>query len=468
MKDPTDVRRPRPDDRARTTGRRDVRRRRRAHEQRRQQQGRVPDDRRRHLQRQDRHRRSASTRSQAIYYEAQTNLLTSASDYQDLYDALQQACANLIGTDGITAADCQQVKNALDARRDEPPAAAGAPPPRRPSARRATPTNLFFDNLENPASGNWTRGALVGSNRWYYPQNSNPFSGFDATYATSGVTNFWGTDSHDARRTRSSRRRRASRCRRARRTSASTTRTCFEHRRRRPTTTAASSSTARTAARPGTTPARCSRTAATTATLYAASEQPARRAARRSPATQHGYGSSRLDLSSLAGQNVRFRFRIGHGLEPSATTAGSSTTSASTPARLSAPGAPTNVRARAGDGEATVSFPAPSSGGSPDQLVHGDARARAGRRSRRRAAASLRLRPGQRDAATRSRSPRRTRRARGRRRRPRAPVIPAYAQGRPDAPALRPRSRARRCPTPPAGGAAVPPPGLDSRASAQQ
>src|SRR5574341_2111538 len=38
-----------------------------------------------------------------IYYQAQTNMLTSASDYQDLYDDLRQACTNLIGTAGITA-----------------------------------------------------------------------------------------------------------------------------------------------------------------------------------------------------------------------------------------------------------------------------------------------------------------------------------------------------------------------------
>jgi Zn-dependent metalloprotease len=55
------------------------------------------------------------TKVGAIYYEAQTNLLTSASDYSDLYYILQQACTNLIGQKGIVAGDCTQVKNALDA-----------------------------------------------------------------------------------------------------------------------------------------------------------------------------------------------------------------------------------------------------------------------------------------------------------------------------------------------------------------
>lgn len=50
------------------------------------------------------------------YYEVQTNLLTSASDYHDLYAALQQACANLVGgASGISAENCQEVKDAVDA-----------------------------------------------------------------------------------------------------------------------------------------------------------------------------------------------------------------------------------------------------------------------------------------------------------------------------------------------------------------
>ena len=47
-----------------------------------------------------------------IYYEAQTNLLTSGSDYADLYNALFQACQNLVGTSGIFADDCEEVRKA--------------------------------------------------------------------------------------------------------------------------------------------------------------------------------------------------------------------------------------------------------------------------------------------------------------------------------------------------------------------
>jgi Zn-dependent metalloprotease len=55
------------------------------------------------------------TKVAKIFYEAQTNLLTSASDYDDLYNLLQQACANLVGMNGITTSDCRQVANALNA-----------------------------------------------------------------------------------------------------------------------------------------------------------------------------------------------------------------------------------------------------------------------------------------------------------------------------------------------------------------
>ncbi len=43
------------------------------------------------------------TKTAAIYYEVNTNLLSSGADYSDLYYALQQACTNLIGQKGITA-----------------------------------------------------------------------------------------------------------------------------------------------------------------------------------------------------------------------------------------------------------------------------------------------------------------------------------------------------------------------------
>ena len=130
-----------------------------------------------------------------IYYEVQTQLITSAGDYADLYDSLQQACTNLIGSGVTTAADCQQVKNAIDAvEMSQQPASCPAPEaPLCPGGQ--VPTDLFFDNLENPSSGDWAHAAYSGSDQWYYPQNSHLYP-FDATYATSGQYNFWGGDAN--------------------------------------------------------------------------------------------------------------------------------------------------------------------------------------------------------------------------------------------------------------------------------
>ena len=129
------------------------------------------------------------TKVAKIYYEAQANLLTSASDYQDLHANLQQACTNLTGTSGITAANCAEVKDAVDATEMHliPTAAPNPEAPVCPTGQTAT--NLFFDNLENTASGNWT----TSGTGWYYPQNTHPYGpGFDMTYATSGTKNFFG------------------------------------------------------------------------------------------------------------------------------------------------------------------------------------------------------------------------------------------------------------------------------------
>jgi len=62
----------------------------------------------------------------AVYYEAQANLLTAGSNYNDLYYALIQACQNLMGgPSGITQSDCNQVKTAAEAVEMVP----AAPPP---------------------------------------------------------------------------------------------------------------------------------------------------------------------------------------------------------------------------------------------------------------------------------------------------------------------------------------------------
>ncbi|HEY1014004.1 MAG TPA: hypothetical protein VGE07_14930, partial [Herpetosiphonaceae bacterium] len=50
--------------------------------------------------------------------------------------------------------------------------------------------NVFFDNMENPAAGNWASAAIAGENAWFYPASQSPFGSF--VYATSGAENLWG------------------------------------------------------------------------------------------------------------------------------------------------------------------------------------------------------------------------------------------------------------------------------------
>jgi Zn-dependent metalloprotease len=124
------------------------------------------------------------TKVAKIYYEVQTHLLTSASDYADLYDALYQGCLNLVGTSGITLANCQQVRIALNAVEMNLQPVSNFNPEAPICFGGYTPTNLFFDNLES-GSGNWTLGALTGTTRWQYdsPYGAYAHSGSHFLYA---------------------------------------------------------------------------------------------------------------------------------------------------------------------------------------------------------------------------------------------------------------------------------------------
>lgn len=89
-----------------------------------------------------------------IYYRALT-MLTSGADYRDLHGVLPQACTNLIGTDGIVAADCTEVGEAVTATEmDKQPLSANAKAPEASagctdSAKR----NLFLDTFERSTLG---------------------------------------------------------------------------------------------------------------------------------------------------------------------------------------------------------------------------------------------------------------------------------------------------------------------------
>lgn len=126
----------------------------------------------------------------AIYYEAATDLLTSGSDYSDLYYALGQACINLTGPAlGITPTDCLQVKNATEAVEMNLQPVPNFNPD-APVCSPMQPTNdALFDGLESGTS-NWTfnNGAYT---RW---QRDSSFYG---PFAHSGSHSLYADDAPD-------------------------------------------------------------------------------------------------------------------------------------------------------------------------------------------------------------------------------------------------------------------------------
>jgi Zn-dependent metalloprotease len=124
----------------------------------------------------------------AIYYEVNTKLLSSGADYSDLYYALQQACSNLIGQKGITAANCLEVKDAIDAVEMNGQPATNFNTDAPLCAANSGPSMVFVDNLEN-GTGNWT------FNNGPYPrwQLDSPFGPF----AQSGLHSLFANDYPD-------------------------------------------------------------------------------------------------------------------------------------------------------------------------------------------------------------------------------------------------------------------------------
>ncbi len=132
-----------------------------------------------------------------IEYEAMTSLLTSAADYNDLFNALQQACVDLVGTHGIDYGDCRSVQQAVRATEmDRLPVSGG------PRSASACPSGTyarttFFDDFEDAATSaaTWHSHVLHGSRDvWYYPQNPNNDATWDGTWASSGVLNLFADD----------------------------------------------------------------------------------------------------------------------------------------------------------------------------------------------------------------------------------------------------------------------------------
>jgi bacillolysin len=125
----------------------------------------------------------------AVYYYALANLLTSGSDYNDLYNALYQSClAQVGGAKSITSADCAQVLLAIKAAEmNQSPTPTYNPDISTcPSGTTKDPSDLFFDDFEN-GSSKWTTTTNTGNNRWGITPGSSTL-----VYATSGTHAMYG------------------------------------------------------------------------------------------------------------------------------------------------------------------------------------------------------------------------------------------------------------------------------------
>jgi bacillolysin len=131
-------------------------------------------------------------KSAAIWYRVAAAYLSSGSDYADLGLALNQACGDLIGqglNDGDGAAlasgdlisgdDCVEVDKAVQWTGMALPPANGAAAPEAPQCTSGTPSDVLFDTIDGSGSG-WTAGGTP--NMW----------GIADVYATSNPWHLWG------------------------------------------------------------------------------------------------------------------------------------------------------------------------------------------------------------------------------------------------------------------------------------
>ena len=132
-----------------------------------------------------------------IHYDVVANKLTSASDYQDYGNDLNQACSDLVGEHEITAGDCEQVQKTVLATEMEKPPVKATPAKASICAPGQTAIPAFFDNLETRPRTATGGSSRPRPNQFFFSQETAKL-GFDATYATSGTGNIWGFDAGEA------------------------------------------------------------------------------------------------------------------------------------------------------------------------------------------------------------------------------------------------------------------------------
>jgi bacillolysin len=118
-----------------------------------------------------------------VYYRVQSALLVSGSDYLDLYNGLIQACHDLVGTGGIVVADCQSVRDAVEAVEMNLEPGGGADVASQCPAGQSVASTLFSDGLEG-GTAQWRASRAVGAAGWASA----------ADYAASGRFSLFGPD----------------------------------------------------------------------------------------------------------------------------------------------------------------------------------------------------------------------------------------------------------------------------------
>ncbi len=116
-----------------------------------------------------------------VQYRALTSYLTSGANFVDNHNALARSCEDLIGIAGISANTCLNVKAAAEAVEMNLTVPFNSPVPAFCSANEIIRT-VFEDNFE-AAPANWSTRTLRGTGSWVVP---------DTGWAKSGTRMAWG------------------------------------------------------------------------------------------------------------------------------------------------------------------------------------------------------------------------------------------------------------------------------------
>ncbi|MEI6447168.1 MAG: M4 family metallopeptidase [Actinomycetes bacterium] len=129
-------------------------------------------------------------KSSLIWYQA-SQLLTSGADFQQLGEVLRSVCRGMAGKGDISGEDCDQVDAAVAAT-ELAITPNAAPIAKAPVCTSGAPVDTWSEGFENgPDNGAWRRSATTGTVGWYWA-SEKPSTGL---FASEGANNLWAVDS---------------------------------------------------------------------------------------------------------------------------------------------------------------------------------------------------------------------------------------------------------------------------------